>query len=110
MDTIAIIAFIAMVIFILAMGVLSFMKKTNEERIDMLIYWLREAVREAEEYFGGGTGQAKLARVYNAAVSQFPWLYKICDYEKFDKVYVKQALEWLERQFENPNLKGMLGK
>lgn len=110
MDTIDIIALLVLIAFIFGTAAYEFAKKTKEERIQMLIYWLREAVREAEEYFGSGTGQAKLARVYNAAVSQFPWLYKICDYEKFDKVYVKEALEWLEKQFENPNLKNMLGK
>lgn len=110
MDTMTLICILFLTTVIVATALYDYSKKTKEERIDMLAFWLREAVREAEEYFGGGTGQAKLARVYNAAVSQFPWLYKICDYETFDKVYVKSALEWLEKQFENPNLKDMLGK
>jgi len=85
--------------------------KTKEEQIKELEKWLRYIVWESEQLFGSKTGQLKLARVYNLAVKQFPWIAKFMTYEEFDQKYVKGALDWLNEQIaKNPAFKMTLGE
>lgn len=93
----------------IAMTINDFIKRNKEEKIQILINWAKRAVYDAEEFFGSGTGQLKLATVYSAAVKQFPWFAKMLSYEEFDNEVVKPALKWLNKQIaDNPNVKSLL--
>lgn len=95
--------------FVVAMCVANFISMNKEDKIDILINWARAAVYEAEDRFGSGTGQIKLASVYNQAISIFPWLNKFLTYEEFDEKVVKVALSWLNKQIaSNENVKELL--
>lgn len=110
MDYAMLIAFALIFGLALALGFYNFKKKTKEEKIDTVIHWLRAAVYYAEEEFGSGTGQLKLATVFNEAISQFPWLANSYTYERFDKELVIPALDWLNKQISsNQNIKDLLG-
>lgn len=104
------IALILMLLLVFGLAIHNFANKTKEEQIEVVIHWLRSAVFEAEQSLGGGTGQLKLAYVYNLAIKQFPWIAELYPYERFDNELVKPALEWLNTQMSsNENIKKLLG-
>lgn len=110
MDHLKLIAMCLIILLILALAINKFFSKSKEEQIDIVIYWLRAVVYEAEKELGRGTGQLKLATVYNAAIKQFPWLANVYTYERFDEELVKPALIWLNTQMaSNENVKKLLG-
>lgn len=110
MDYAKLVAVILLALLMLSLYIYNFMQKSKEEKIETVIYWLRRTVYEAEESLGSGTGELKLATVYNKTISQFPWLAELYPYEKFDEELVKPALVWLNKQMSsNQNVKNLLG-
>lgn len=110
MDYAKLIPALLIIFLVVALAIYNFMQKSKEEKINTVIHWLRAAVYLAEDEFGSGTGQLKLATVYNEAVTVFPWLASRYPYERFDKELVKPALEWLNNQIAtNENIKNLLG-
>ena len=106
---VVIICLAALILLIAGFYIYEVSKKPKDEQLEELKKWLRYLVWEAEEYFGSKTGQLKLARVYNLAVKQFPWIAYIMTYEEFDQKYVKEALKWLEDQLsKNPDALAVL--
>lgn len=94
---------------IIALSIADFFTRSKEDRIEILINWAKKEVYEAEEFFGSGTGQLKLAAVYNIAIKQFPWLGKLLTYDEFNEKVVKPALKWLNEQIDkNMNIKQLL--
>ena len=81
-------------------AVYMFITMPREKQIAALREWLKLAVTEAEKYLGSGTGQLKLRYVYEKALNEFPWLYRIFSFEQFG-VLVDEALEWLNKQLES---------
>ena len=62
----------------------------------------------AEKDLGGGTGQLKLRKVYNMAISKFPWVATIYSFDKFSQD-VDDALKWLDEQLSNnKNIKAII--
>lgn len=92
----ALAVFVAMFVFI----VLVFLNLPTDKKVKALREWLKYAVSIAEKELGGGTGQLKLRMVYDMAITKFPWVAKIYDFEDFSKD-VDDALEWLKKQLEN---------
>lgn len=85
-------------------GVRVFMNKPTSEQVANIKEWLRWAVMEAERELQGGTGQAKLRRVYDMAIAKFQWL-SFISFDNFS-VWVDDALVWMKEQLEvNPNIK-----
>lgn len=104
------IALVLVTILLIALGAASFMRLNREEKIECLINWAKRAVYDAEDLLGAGTGQLKLATVYNLAIKQFPWLVGFMTYEEFDQDIVRPALDWLNGQIaNNENIKMLLG-
>ncbi len=66
--------------------------------------WLLWAVTEAEKEFGSGTGQLKLAKVYDMFVERFPKLQAIVPFTVFSRL-VDEALELMQAMLENNKIK-----
>jgi len=110
MEYLKVIAVSLIALMILVLAVVKFCQKSREEKIDIVIHWLRVIVYEAEEALGGGTGQLKLARVYRITIDRFPWIAKLYSYDDFNNKLVKPTLEWLNVQMaSNENVKKLLG-
>jgi hypothetical protein len=69
--------------------------------------WLLWAVTEAEKEFGSGTGQLKLAKVYDMFVTRFPKLQVIVPFSLFSKL-VDEALEIMENMLKNDKIKAVV--
>ncbi len=80
--------------------IMGFFHMDKSLQIQKVIEWLKYAVYEAEKELGGGTGQLKLRRVYDAFLIKFPWLAQLITFAEFS-IYVDEALEWLEVQLRN---------
>lgn len=83
-------------------AVISFKGLSKEEQIKNVKEWLKWAVTEAERELGSGTGQLKLRRVYDMAVTQFGWIARLVTFETFS-MWVDDALIWLNKQLESNN-------
>lgn len=81
-------------------AVVKFFKLPTDKQIANVKEWLKLAVAEAEKELGSGTGQLKLRMVYEMAISHFPWIAKVIDFETFSK-WVDEALIWLDNQLVN---------
>ena len=82
----------------------AFLNKPTGEQIANIKQWLRWAVMEAEKELKGGTGQAKLRKVYDMAIAKFTWL-SFVSFDNFAE-WVDEALAWMNGQLEaNPNIK-----
>lgn len=92
---------IAIIIIIIAIisATLKFLYLTKEKKIANIKEWLKYAVTLAEKELGSGTGQLKLRQVYNMAVTQFPWVVQLVDFEQFSK-WVDEALDWMKKQID----------
>ena len=96
---------LAAIICVVIAGAVCFFKLPTNKKIESLKKTLRYLVTEAERELGSKVGQLKLAKVYQIAVSQYPWLATFISYEQFDS-WVKEALVWMEKQMEiNPSFK-----
>lgn len=80
------------VIFAAIMGIIAFLKKSENERHEQIRGWLLQAVIIAEQEYGSGTGKMKLSAVYDAFCDALPWIAKVISFEKFSG-YVDEALE-----------------
>lgn len=104
------IAILLVAVLTVSITVWDFISKSKEEKIECLINWAKKEVYDAEDLLGSGTGQLKLATVYNLAVKQFPWLVSFMTYDDFNEKVVKPALQWLNTQIaNNENIKQLLG-
>ena len=78
----------------------------KDKHLASLREWLLWAVTEAERLLGGGTGELKLAMVYEKFLTTFPWLAKVVGFELF-KQLVDEALEKMRVLIEsNHNVSG----
>lgn len=85
-------------------GVVYFFKLPTAKQVESFKEWLRYAVAIAEKDLGSGTGQLKLRKVYDMAISKFSWIATIYSFEQFSEL-VDTALEWMEEQLaENKNI------
>ena len=66
--------------------------------------WILYAVTEAENEFGGGTGEVKLGKVYGEFVKTFPSLAKVITFDTF-KTIVDESLATLRAQLESEKLR-----
>lgn len=86
---------LALIIFVLFIATaICNLKREN------LRQWLRWAVAKAEQDLGGGTGELKLRKVYDLAVTRFPWVGTIYPFSFFKKD-VEEALTWFKKQLES---------
>ena len=74
-------------------------KMPKEQRWKKVSAWLKYAVTEAEKSLGSGTGQLKLAMVYDMFLSKFPFVKAIMPYATF-LVLVDAALDWMRKALE----------
>lgn len=95
-------------LFVIVVGicvVFRFFNLPTDKQMSKVVEWLKFAVTEAERKLKGGTGQLKLAMVYDMFVAKFPWVAKLIAFETFSGL-VDQALEWLNKQMvTNANVK-----
>lgn len=98
-----ILALIVMLAFIV-IAIINFMQKPSAIQIANIKEWLRFAVTEAERDLGSGTGQLKLRKVYDMALSKYPLLIRFVRFEQFSE-WVDDALKWMREQLTtNPNV------
>lgn len=98
------------IIVIAAAGIAAvwrFLGLSRAQKIANLKEWLKWAVSQAERLLGSGTGELKLRLVYDMAVTAFPWVGRLVDFEDFS-VWVDEALEWLGEQLENDSVKALV--
>ena len=99
---ILVIAIIVVVAVIAA--VIKFFKLPRGKQMKKVREWLKYVVTMAEKEYGSKTGQLKLASVYSAFLSKFPWMGMIISYEEFSKL-VDDALTWMNTQLaDNSNI------
>ena len=99
---------IAAVIFVAVVMAVKFFNMPTEKQKEALREWLKYGVSVAEKDLGGGTGQLKLRKVYNMAISKFPWVATIYSFDKFSQD-VDDALKWLDEQLNNnKNIKAII--
>lgn len=75
----------------------NWLSKPTAQQVADLQEWLKFAVAEAEKALGSGTGELKLRKVYDTALTRFPWIKTFISFETF-KGYVDIALNWLEAE------------
>ena len=88
------------IILVLIASLYSFITLPRNKQIEALKEWLKWAVTVAEKELGSGTGQLKLRKVYEMAISQFPWIMRCISFEAFSE-YVDDALTWMKEQLES---------
>lgn len=86
-----------------AWAVVAFFRRPTAQQIHNFKQWLRFAVVEAEKKLGAGTGQLKLRTVYDWAVSKFPWVGLLVDFDDF-ALWVDEALDWMANALMNEQL------
>lgn len=95
---------VAAVIACLSTLIIHFINMPRNEQVSAFREWLKYGVTIAEKELGGGTGQLKLRMVWDLALTKFPWISKVMEFEKFAE-YVDEALVWLNNQLTyNSNL------
>lgn len=94
-----VIAAIIIIIIAIISVTFQFLHLTKEKKIANIKEWLKYAVTLAEKDLGSGTGQLKLRQVYNMAISQFPWIVQLVEFEQFSK-WVDEALDWMKKQID----------
>lgn len=83
-----------------AFKVISFLKESEEAKIETLKHYLRYIVVECEKDLGSKTGQLKLNKAYSLVVKELPWVATLVTFEEFS-MYVDEALIWMRNQLEN---------
>ena len=85
---------IAVIAIILAAGgcVWRFYKLPSDKQQQTVKEWLLWAVTKAETELGGGTGQLKLAMVYDLFITRFPAIAKVMSFDMFCNL-VDKALD-----------------
>lgn len=102
---------ILMIIIAIAAGfvggfyVSKFVTSPKTEKIEMAKHWLLYAVALAENELGSGTGQLKLAKVYNSFVTECPELAQvIISYKDFAKLVDEVLKQFREILASNENI------
>lgn len=98
-----IVAFICVVI-LAVQRIVEFIALPTDKKKSEIKARLLEWVRKAEADLGSGTGEFKLAQVYDVFCAQYPELKKWFTLEQFDSL-VNDALDEMKKSFENENAK-----
>lgn len=85
----------------------SFIKMSKSEKADMIINCLVYLVAAAEHDLGSGTGELKLAKVYNEFVAEYPQLAETITFEQF-KGFVDKALAKMQEILKNDDIKKVI--
>ena len=86
--------------------VISAIKLLGEQKV---LNWLVWAVGQAEQEFGGGTGQLKLRSVYNQFIKMFPKLSAVITFNRFSEL-VDKALLILDKMLKNEKIADIISK
>lgn len=87
--------------FALGMFLGKFVKKSREEKIQVVKNWLLYAVAMAEKELGSGTGRIKLGQVYEQFLLVFPQLQRIISFDMFAKLVDDVLIQFQELVEEN---------
>lgn len=82
-----------------------FLKKPASSQVKKIKAWLLIAVIEAEKALGEGTGELKLAFVYDKFITKFPWLSKVISFEQFKSLVDMALNEMKELMVEKEEIK-----
>jgi len=87
--------------FALGMFLDKFIKKSREEKIQVVKNWLLYAVAMAERELGSGTGRIKLGQVYEQFLLVFPQLQRFISFDMFAKLVDDVLIQFQELVEEN---------
>lgn len=87
--------------FALGMFLGKFVKKSREEKIQVVKNWLLYAVAMAEKELGSGTGRIKLGQVYEQFLLVFPQLQRFISFDMFAKLVDDVLIQFQELIEEN---------
>ena len=87
--------------FALGMFLGKFVKKSREEKIQVVKNWLLYAVAMAERELGSGTGRIKLGQVYEQFLLVFPQLQRVISFDMFAKLVDDVLIQFQELVEEN---------
>lgn len=87
--------------FALGMFLSKFVKKSREEKIQVVKNWLLYAVAMAEKELGSGTGRIKLGQVYEQFLLVFPQLQRFISFDMFAKLVDDVLIQFQELVEEN---------
>jgi hypothetical protein len=87
--------------FALGMFLGKFIKKSREEKIQVVKNWLLYAVAMAEKELGSGTGRIKLGQVYEQFLLVFPQLQRVISFDMFAKLVDDVLIQFQELVEEN---------
>lgn len=87
--------------FALGMFLGKFIKKSREEKIQVVKNWLLYAVAMAERELGSGTGRIKLGQVYEQFLLVFPQLQRFISFDMFAKLVDDVLIQFQELVEEN---------
>lgn len=80
-----------------------FFKSSKNDQITTIKHVLLYLVAQAEKELSNGTGDLKLAKVYNEFVAEYPDLAKVITYEQF-KVIVDDVLDNFKNLLNNNDI------
>ena len=94
---------IVLFVICFALGMFSgkFIKKSREEKIQVVKNWLLYAVAMAEKELGSGTGRIKLGQVYEQFLLVFPQLQRVISFDMFAKLVDDVLIQFQELVEEN---------
>lgn len=87
--------------FGLGMFLGKFVKKSREEKIQVVKNWLLYAVAMAERELGSGTGRIKLGQVYEQFLLVFPQLQHVISFDTFARLVDEVLVQFQELIEEN---------
>ena len=87
--------------FAVGMFLDKFIKKSREEKIQVVKDWLLYAIAMAERELGSGTGRIKLGQVYEQFLLVFPQLQHVISFDTFAKLVDDVLVEFQELIEEN---------
>lgn len=87
--------------FAVGMFLDKFIKKSREEKIQVVKNWLLYAVAMAEKELGSGTGRIKLGQVYEQFLLVFPQLQRVISFDMFAKLVDDVLIQFQELVEEN---------
>lgn len=87
--------------FGLGMFLGKFVKKSREEKIQVVKNWLLYAVAMAEKELGSGTGRIKLGQVYEQFLLVFPQLQHVISFDTFARLVDEVLVQFQELIEEN---------
>ncbi len=84
-------------ILMLGVGLLFLWKRGKK---DWVIHIIRVLVARAEQEFGSGTGQIKLAAVWDGIYRKLPWTIHLLFPKDVLAKYIEDAVEWLQLKLD----------